>query len=342
MSSARYLELAVCVAVAIGCAAQSEDDGSESPARHPSTGGSSSAGSSSMSLGATSSAGTAAGGANAAGTSSSATGGTSSAGSAAGGTSSAGTSNIPAGGNAAAGSAAGGAATAGTAAGGSAPIGGGAACPAAPVAPGTMPLIDDFNHLGRNIPTVESRSGVWDVWTLSAAAQMSPKSANYATTGADGGDGYTHWTGTNIGGMSDWGPTLTVQLSAGCPYDASAYSGIAFKLKGTATKTGAVALPLKVMFWQPPAVPAKDAKGGTCVAAACYNHFSAFVNVPAAWDSPVMLPFASLTQGMWTGTVPFAFSAKQLLAIQFQVEVDGSKSELATFDLSLDDLMFVK
>lgn len=337
MNPARYLKLAACVAVAIGCAAQNEDDGSDPAPKHPSSGGSSSAGSTTLSVGGSSSAGTAAGGANAAGTSPSGTGGTSSGGTSSGGTASGGTSHLPAGGSAAGGSAAG-----GSAAGGSAPTGGSAACPAAPVALGTMPLIDDFNHLGRNIPTVENRSGVWDVWTLSAAAEMSPKSANYATTGADTGDGYTHWTGSNIGGMSDWGPTLTVQLSAGCPYDASAYSGIAFKLKGTATKTGAVALPLKVMFWQPPAVPAKDAKGGTCVAAACYNHFSAFVNVPASWDTPVMLPFASLTQGTWTGTVPFAFSAKQLLAIQFQVEVDGSKSELATFDLSLDDLMFVK
>jgi hypothetical protein len=39
--------------------------------------------------------------------------------------------------------------------------------------------------------------------------------------------------------------------------------------------------------------------------------------------------------------VPFAWNAQQLIAIQFQVEVDGSKSELATFDPSLDDLKFV-
>lgn len=339
MNHVRYLKVAACVAIAIGCAAQNEDDGSDStPTKHPSAAGS--AGSTSSSVGGTtSSAGSANGGSSAAGTTStSGAGGTSSGGTAAtGGTSSsAGTSGIPGGGTATGGAGAGGSAAGGMAAAGA------PACPAAPVALGTMPLIDDFNHLGRSIPSVENRSGVWDVWTLSASAEMSPQSANYATTGADTGNGYTHWTGSNIGGLNDWGPTLTVQLSAGCPYDASAYTGIAFKLKGTATKTGAVALPLKVMFWQPPAVPAKDAKGGTCVAAACYNHFSAFVNVPASWDAPVMLPFASLTQGSWTGTVPFAFSAKQLLAIQFQVEVDGSKSELATFDLSLDDLMFVK
>lgn len=337
MKQTRYIELVACVAIAIGCAAQNEDDGSDStPSKHPSSGGSSSAGSTNLSAGTTSSSGTAANGG--AGTSSSGTSGASAGTSSANGgtSSSAGTSATPLGGTAAGGTASGGSAAGGSAAGGA------AACPAAPVALGTMPLIDDFNHLGRSIPSVESRSGVWDVWTLSAAADMSPKSANYQTTGADTGDGYTHWTGKDIGGANDWGPTLTVQLSAGCPYDASAYSGIAFKLKGTATKTGAVALPLKVMLWQPPGVPSKDAKGGTCAAVACYNHFSAFVNVPATWDTPVMLLFASLTQGSWTGTAPFAFSSKQLLAIQFQVEVDGSKNELATFDLSLDDLMFVK
>jgi hypothetical protein len=218
-------------------------------------------------------------------------------------------------------------------------------CAAPTVAPGTKPLIDDFNHLGRAIPGNEGRNGVWDVWSLSAAADMFPKSASYQTTGADVGDGYTHWTGKNIGGLNDWGPTLTVQLAGGCPYDASVYSGVSLKLKGNAVKKmGAVEQPLqlKVMLWQPPAVPAKDAKGGTCVAAACYNHFSAFVNIPADWDAPVVLPFASLVQGSWTGTAPFAWNPKQLLAIQFQVEVDGSKSELTTFDLSLDDLAFVK
>jgi hypothetical protein len=230
---------------------------------------------------------------------------------------------------------------------GGTPGGGGAAgnaCGAPVVAPGDMPVIDDFNHLGRAVPNNEGRSGVWDVWTVSASADMFPKSANYQTTGAEGGDGYTHWTGTQIGGPNDWGPTLTVQLAGGCPYDASVYSGISLRLKGTSTKHGAAGdepLPLKIMVWQPQGVPAKDAKGGTCVAAACYNHYSTFVTVPASWDAPVTVPFASLTQGMWTGTVPFAWNAKQLVAIQFQVEVNGSMSELATFDLSIDDLAFV-
>ena len=65
------------------------------------------------------------------------------------------------------------------------------------------------------------------------------------------------------------------------------------------------------------------------------------MTVPASWDAPVVVPFASLTQGMWTGTLPFVWNPKQLVAIQFQVEVNGSMSELATFDLSIDDLSFV-
>jgi hypothetical protein len=218
------------------------------------------------------------------------------------------------------------------------------ACGAPAIAAGTTPLIDDFNHLGRAIPESEGRSGVWDVWTLSPGAAMFPQSANYTTTGAETGDGYTHWTGTNIGGLNDWGPTLTVQLAGGCPYDASAYSGISLRLKGSAVKqtaAGQQPVKLKVMVWQPQGVPAKDAKGGTCTALACYNHFATFVDVPAAWDAAVSVPFASLVQGVWTGTVPFAWNPKQLVAIQFQIEVDGSKSELTTFDLSLDDLAFL-
>ena len=325
-----YLRLAVCVALGWGCAAESEPDTApNATAGRSNVGGVSAGGSTLSNAGTTASGGSSA---NVAGTSAAAgkssTGGTGSATagtSASGGTGNAGTAS------GVSGSANGTAGAAGT-----------ATCPAAPIAPGTAPLIDDFNHLGRAIPMTEGRSGVWDVWSLLATADMSPKSANFQTTGVDS-DGYTHWTGNSIGGTNDWGPTLTVQLSAGCPYDASAYAGISFRLKGTATKqSGASQVPLKVMLWQPPGVPAKDAKGGACTAQACYNHYSTFVNVPLTWDTAVNVPFASLTQGTWTGTTPFAWSAKQLLAIQFQVEVDGSKGELATFDLSLDDLSFAK
>ncbi len=232
-------------------------------------------------------------------------------------------------------------------AGGSTMVGSGGAgsgCGAPAVAIGATPLIDDFNHLGRAVPGNEGRSGVWDVWTVSPGANMFPKSANYQTTGAESGDGYTLWTGTNVGGPNDWGPTLTVQLAGGCPYDASVYSGISLRLKGSSIKHGAAGdqpLPLKVMLWQPQGVPAKDAQGGTCAATACYNHYSTFVTVPATWDAPVSVPFTSLVQGVWTGTVPFPWNPKQLVAIQFQVEVNGLNSELATFDLSIDDLSFV-
>jgi hypothetical protein len=338
-SSKGYLQLLVWFAFGAGCATQNEPD---SPPENRGRAGSASASPASAGKSSLAQAGTAqaTGGAGSSTGGSAAGNGVATAGAAgqlaAGGVTSHGgsaSSGSSAGGNAAAGNAAAGA-------GGALPT-----CPTPPAATGATPLIDDFNHLGRSIPTNEGRSGVWDVWTLTPSADMSPKSANYETTGADTGEGYTHWTGKSIGGTDDWGPTLTVQLNGGCPYDASIYSGLSFKLKGIASKQSGgstLPVPLKVMLWQPQGVPAKDAKGGTCTAAACYNHFNTFVTVPPGWDTPVSVPFASLTQGTWTGTLPFAWNAKQLVAIQFQVEVDGSKSELATFDLGIDDLKFVK
>ncbi len=217
------------------------------------------------------------------------------------------------------------------------------ACATVLQADGSVPLIDDLNHAGKSIPSNESRSGVWDVWTKSAGSDMSPASGMFEPEGVDGGDGFVHWTGTALGGANDWGPTLTVQLGAGCPYDASVYSGISFKLKGTFTKqssAGTTTGLLKVMLWQPAGVPPSDAVGGKCTAIACYNHFSTFVTIPSSWDAPVVVTFASLTQGSWTGTMPFLWNPAELIAVQFQLEVDGSKSELATFDVSLDDLAF--
>ncbi len=216
-------------------------------------------------------------------------------------------------------------------------------CATTQQADGSVPLIDDLNHAGRSIPANELRSGVWDVWTKSASADMSPASSMFEPEGVSDGDGFVHWTGNAVGGVDDWGPTMTVQLSAGCPYDASVYTGIGFKLKGSFSKestSGTTTGQLKVMFWQPQGVPLTDAVGGKCSAVACYNHYSTFVTIPSAWDTPVNVTFASLTQGTWTGTVPFVWNPAELIAIQFQLEVNGTLSELATFDISIDDLTF--
>jgi hypothetical protein len=203
-------------------------------------------------------------------------------------------------------------------------------------------LIDDLNHVGASIPANESRGGVWDVWTVNGAATMTPPSGTFSTTGAENdGDGYVHWTGNNLGGTDDWGPTLTVQLNRGCPYDASIYTGISFKVRGIFTRSIGGTGQLKVNVWKPQAVPSNDATGGRCLAAECYNNYSTYVSIPATWDTPVTVPFASLTQANWMGTLPFAWDAADLLAIQFQLELDGSLGELATFDVFIDDLSFV-
>jgi hypothetical protein len=74
--------------------------------------------------------------------------------------------------------------------------------------------------------------------------------------------------------------------------------------------------------------------------AECYNNYRTYVAVPGDWTAPVVVPFESLVQDNWTGTLPFVWDPSELIAIQFHAEVDGI-GEQATFDLSIDDLSFV-
>lgn len=218
-------------------------------------------------------------------------------------------------------------------------------CGVAPKADGSAPSIDDLNHTGTQIPNNESRRGFWDVWTLNASAQMKPPPGAFDTELNSGTNRLIHWTGTNIGGSADWGPTMTVQLEAGCPYDASIYSGISFTLWGSFTKqsaSGSSVGQLKLNFWQPKGVPATASIGGRCSAAACYNNYAIYVTVPTLSGTTVHVSFGALAQSNWAGTIPFAFNAAELLAIQFQPEVNGDSGELASFDLYLDDLTFTR
>ncbi|HLZ07397.1 MAG TPA: hypothetical protein VKT80_02335, partial [Chloroflexota bacterium] len=136
-------------------------------------------------------------------------------------------------------------------------------------------------------------------------------------------------------GFSVWGAGMGFNLhdpgdgmngSAKTPYDASAYTGIAFWAKAGSGSTTS----LRVNVSDKDTDPA----GGTCAPAdKCNDHFGKDIALTANWAAYTMT-FHELLQLGW-GQSFAALDAAHLYAIQFQV------GKGTTFDVWLDDVAFL-
>lgn len=131
------------------------------------------------------------------------------------------------------------------------------------------------------------------------------------------------------GGAGPWGATTALPI--GSCYDASAYEGVSFWIKGN---PGAGNTTLKFNVQTPPTEPV--ASGGSCTAG-CSDHFGKIVDVTSTWTR-VKIPWSDLKKSCTDATppVPANFEpAKMILSLSFQ-QVDPSKG----FDYTIDDLTF--
>jgi len=131
------------------------------------------------------------------------------------------------------------------------------------------------------------------------------------------------------GGAGPWG--ASVALPIGNCYDASAYEGVSFWVKGD---PGAGNATLKMNLQTPPTEPTTS--GGSCTAG-CSDHFGKIVDVTSTWTE-IKVPWSDLKRGCaeTSPPVPANFEpAKMILSISFQ-QVDPSKG----FDYFIDDIRF--
>ena len=135
---------------------------------------------------------------------------------------------------------------------------------------------------------------------------------------------------TSGGGHTLWGSGLGVGLRAGttnkCLYDASMFTGITFRIKGTGTVRLKLPVPATMDMTQSPL--------GTC-ATNCFDDFGISVVLTAAWSTK-SYTWADLTQEGW-GTVA-TFAPSQLTDIQWQVS--STAAAPASYDFMVDDLAF--
>jgi predicted chitinase len=327
-----------------GGAGGNQSSGGSSGGRGGSGGGNQGSGGSGTSAGGSGGSGTSAGGSGGSGTGGSGTGGSGGSGTSAGGSGGSGTGGSGTGG-----------------AGGSSPAACGAWKPGytGPLlgrcnatAAGCMPgqcgttvskggflTFDDFEGapiawsaanskaVGINWPARDGRTGNW-----THASGVAPPSgvletaATDTTGGSPGSKQALHYAGA----ASAW-PTLLMPFGSGC-YDASAYAGISFWMKGN---PAAGTDKIKVNLHTPPNEPV--ASGGVCVDG-CYNHYAKIVDVKPTWTK-FTIPWSDFAQtycAVMMPPIPQNFEPhKQILALSF-----SPTENMKGFDIWIDDIRF--
>lgn len=188
-------------------------------------------------------------------------------------------------------------------------------------APGTSPLIDDFEDGDGHVHEAEGRSFLWFLhydYDREGEVTRVPRSEPIEGAGR-GNHRALHLTG---GTLRDWGAVLEVPFSPHYCYDASAYAGLSFRAKGPGRVfVGAREVRVVPTRW-----------GGTCEAD-CYNVHAAAVSLDSDWKQ-YDVPWSKMRQRGYD-TPPL--DPTSLHSLQWHVH-----GEDTPFDLWIDDVRFIE
>ena len=172
--------------------------------------------------------------------------------------------------------------------------------------------IDTFEDGDTRIQTVDERDGLW--YAL-PAGKAGPMTVEATSGGSPGSTKALHMSG----GVLDpnW-PTYGVPL--GICYDASAFDGISFWIKGDSS--GGKNDTIKFSLSTPPTV--EKVAGGTCPDGdkGCYNHFASLITLAPTWTQ-YSFKWSQLTQADWgavgaNGMAPTGYEIqKHILGVNF-------------------------
>ena len=187
--------------------------------------------------------------------------------------------------------------------------------------------IDTFEDGDTRIQVVDERDGEW--YALPAGKAM-PMTVQDTSGGAPGSTKALHVAG---GVLDPLWPTYGVPL--GICYDASAFDGISFWIKGDSSGKNDT---IKFSLSTPPTTE-KNA-GGSCPDGdkGCYNHFSALITLSPSWTK-YSFKWAQLTQADWgaigvNGVAPAGFQIqKQILGVNF-----SPNENKKAYDFWIDDV----
>jgi hypothetical protein len=208
---------------------------------------------------------------------------------------------------------------------------------AGPDAGVTTSMIDDMED--GNDQILLPRTGNWYVFKDGASdasiTPSGPVTMSDVTPARDGSTKAVHVTVAGSEGLgAGFGVLLNVVAGTARRYDASAWDGIQFWMKGSDGK--GANFPIAIAMPTLETLP--GTWGGSCDmegGADCYNFATAFRRVGATWTL-VTVPFASLgPKWGWTR----AFDPKKIVEIEFSA-TDATASD--GFDVWVDDIAFYK
>jgi Chitinase class I len=190
--------------------------------------------------------------------------------------------------------------------------------------------IDTFEDGTLFIQQIDERAGEW--FGL-PAMKAGPMVIEANTGGAPGSTKDLHMTGPALKAQSVW---ATYGVPLGICYDASAFDGISFWLKGNSA--GGQNDTIKVSLPTPPTT--EKVAGGSCPDGdvGCYNHFSVLLTLTPIWTQ-YSLKWAQFAQADWgptgvKGVAPAGYVfQKQILGLDFAPN-DNAKA----YDFAVDDI----
>ncbi len=189
------------------------------------------------------------------------------------------------------------------------------------VGDGQHGLIDDFDDLDLIGEPVDGRAGTWYVYTdeSQGCAELSVESEEGGGSLRVTGEGFSNW-GAGVGLGMAWNQ----QQQEVCTYDASAYGGVRFRVKGNAEVR--LVVTNQDSIFQSLDGNCPDAEG-------CYDRYGRTITPSSDWQE-VEVDFCSLTQEGWGTQLP-AFNPATITAVNFNVR------SLEPFDVWIDDLTFL-
>lgn len=199
-----------------------------------------------------------------------------------------------------------------------------------PAAPNTNTMLEDFEDGDNHLFKVYDRDGWWFTATDDTSGTVEPprdqfKPAALPETEATADNRYAaHLTAA---GFTDWGAVWGTTLEwkkegLKCPYNASAFTGLRFRAKGSGR--------LRLNLGNPATIPPEN--GGSCKQG-CYDTHGKLIDLTPVWTW-YTVPFEKLQQGGWGAQAPF--DVERLLSLNF-----AARPEDLPVDVWVDDLTWI-
>jgi len=207
---------------------------------------------------------------------------------------------------------------------------------------GTNTAIDEIDDTDIMFETAGVGMGAWDFSKDASTGTITPANTAALMPEAGGQSGSAlHVMGS---GLTGWGAALGAFLNgAASAFDASAYGGVAFYIKGTSNVQEGENK-VMVMARMPDVLPGP----GSCCSDAvmggeCYSSHRATIDIPADWTE-VKLPWSSFARPAWGLGSTMDLDPSRIRDITFSFNHDMMNSvpaDGASFDVWIDGLRFM-